>query len=102
MIKGIKATKELMEKYPFVYEFAVGVHPDEVGDLDEEVMTQIQALSRPYNCGGDKEIGLDYYWDKENRRARYTGSSVKWMWPVRRRRNYRFHTATGCCSRYFR
>lgn len=38
-VKGIKATKELMEKYPFVYG-AVGVHPDEVGDLDEEVMTR--------------------------------------------------------------
>lgn len=47
------------------------------------------------------EIGLDYYWDKETIRTRYTGSSVKWMWPVRRSCQLSF-TSRDAAKRYFR
>ena len=33
--KGAEDSVELAKKYPFVYA-AVGIHPDEVGELDEE------------------------------------------------------------------
>lgn len=55
---------ELAEKYPFVYA-AVGVHPDHVGELDEEKMEQLRAWSKHEKVKAIGEIGLDYYWDKE-------------------------------------
>lgn len=63
-VDGWSRTMELTEKYPFVYG-AVGVHPDDVGSLDEEKIEEMHLL-----CGKEKiaavgEIGLDYYWDKE-------------------------------------
>ena len=55
--------EKLTDRYPFVYG-AIGVHPDEVGELDEEKMVAVG------------EIGLDYYWDKENR-------DLQKMWFIR-------------------
>lgn len=65
-LDGVKRTVELAQKYPFVYG-AVGVHPDEVGALNEESFQWLRE-----QCGKEKivavgEIGLDYYWDKEDR-----------------------------------
>ena len=56
---------DLVQKYPFMYA-AVGIHPDEVGSLNEERFQQMKEL-----CGREKvvavgEIGLDYYWDNES------------------------------------
>lgn len=55
----------LAEKYPFVYA-AVGVHPDEVGELDEEKLEQLREWSKHPKVKAIGEIGLDYYWDKES------------------------------------
>lgn len=57
-------TVELMEKYPFVYG-AVGVHPDEVGALDETWILKMKELCKHEKTVAVGEIGLDYYWDKE-------------------------------------
>ncbi len=54
----------LTEKYPFVYG-AVGVHPDEVGELDEEKFLRMADLLDRDKIVAVGEIGLDYYWDKE-------------------------------------
>ena len=54
----------LAEKYPFVYA-AVGVHPDEVGELDEEQIALLKEWSEHPKVKAIGEIGLDYYWDKE-------------------------------------
>ena len=54
----------LAEKYPFVYA-AVGVHPDEVGELDEEKLLQLKRWTENPKVKAVGEIGLDYYWDKE-------------------------------------
>lgn len=64
-LASTQRTVELAEKYPFIYG-AAGVHPDEVGELNEENFEWLRK-----QCGKDKivavgEIGLDYYWDKEN------------------------------------
>ena len=59
-----KRSLELAEKYPFVYA-AVGVHPDEVGELDEEKLMQLKEWSMHPKVKAIGEIGLDYYWDKE-------------------------------------
>ena len=59
-----KRSVELAKKYPFVYA-AVGVHPDEVGELDEEKFSQLREWSKLEKVKAIGEIGLDYYWDKE-------------------------------------
>ena len=54
----------LARKYPFVYG-AMGLHPDEVGDLTDETFAEIaNALADPKILAVG-EIGLDYYWNKE-------------------------------------
>ena len=59
-----KRSIRLAEKYPFVYA-AVGVHPDEVGELDEEKFTKLREWTTHEKVKAVGEIGLDYYWDKE-------------------------------------
>ncbi len=54
----------LAEKYPFVYA-AIGVHPDEVGELNEEQIALLKEWSEHPRVKAIGEIGLDYYWDKE-------------------------------------
>ena len=54
----------LAEKYPFIYA-AVGVHPDEVGELDEEKFAKLREWTKHEKVKAVGEIGLDYYWDKE-------------------------------------
>lgn len=54
----------LAQKYPFVYA-AVGIHPDEVGALDEEKFSEMKELFREEKVVAVGEIGLDYYWDNE-------------------------------------
>lgn len=64
-LEGVKDTADLMERYPFVYG-AVGIHPDEVGSLTEEDMKWLRSLCDREKTVAVGEIGLDYYWDKEN------------------------------------
>ncbi len=56
---------DMARDYPFLYA-AVGVHPDEVGDLDEESFARMKALFTREKVVGVGEIGLDYYWEKES------------------------------------
>lgn len=56
----------LADTYSFIYG-AIGVHPDEVGQLNEEKFCQMEALLKRDKMLAVGEIGLDYYWDKEKR-----------------------------------
>ncbi len=56
---------ELAEKYPFIYA-AVGLHPDEVGDLNEERFAYLKMQCQKEKVVAVGEIGLDYYWDNES------------------------------------
>ena len=62
--RGVQASQELAEQYPYVYA-AVGVHPDEVGCLNEQRLLELYELCRRPKTVAVGEIGLDYYWDKE-------------------------------------
>lgn len=60
-LESCRITLQLMDKYPFVYG-AMGVHPGETGELDEESLAWLKE-----QCAADKvvavgEIGLDYHW----------------------------------------
>lgn len=57
-------TVKLMEKYRFIYG-AVGVHPDDVGSLNEAKIEEMKRICRHEKNVAVGEIGLDYYWDKE-------------------------------------
>ncbi|MBP3879099.1 MAG: TatD family hydrolase, partial [Lachnospiraceae bacterium] len=57
---------ELAGKYPFIYA-AIGLHPDEVGDLNEETLTKIREYLADEKTVAVGEIGLDYYWNRESR-----------------------------------
>lgn len=56
---------KLTEKYPFIYGM-IGVHPDEVGMLDEERFSEMEELLKRDKIVAVGEIGLDYYWDQES------------------------------------
>lgn len=55
----------MVQKYPFMYA-AVGIHPDEVGSLNEESFEAMKTLFSRDKVVAVGEIGLDYYWNKEN------------------------------------
>ena len=64
--ESLPKIRELTRRYPFVCG-ALGLHPDEVGDLTEETFAEIEeGLSDPKILAVG-EIGLDYYWNKEAR-----------------------------------
>ena len=64
-LEGCLSTIRLAEQYPFIYA-AVGVHPDEVGTLDEEKFSWLKEKLSHEKVVAVGEIGLDYYWDQES------------------------------------
>ena len=52
----------LAREYPFVYA-AVGIHPDEVGSLNEETFAQMKELFKEEKVVAVGEIGLDYHYE---------------------------------------
>ena len=63
--KSVTEVVGLAEKYPFVYA-AVGIHPDDVGDLNEERFAFLKSQCRKAKVVAVGEIGLDYYWDTQS------------------------------------
>lgn len=63
-LASTKETLAIAGQYPFVYA-AVGVHPSEIGDLNEETFAWLKEQTRQEKTVAVGEIGLDYYWDKE-------------------------------------
>ena len=61
---GFGGTLELIKAYPFVYG-AVGVHPDDAGIMTQDTLDEIRRLSHMEKMVAIGEIGLDYYWHKE-------------------------------------
>lgn len=64
-LQGCQNSIELAEKYPFIYA-AVGVHPDEVGNLTTETFSWLKEQCNHKKVVAIGEIGLDYYWDNES------------------------------------
>lgn len=64
-LKSVESTLALAQSWPFIYA-AVGVHPDEVGELNEESFSWLREQCRKPKVAAVGEIGLDYYWDREN------------------------------------
>ena len=60
-IETTKKALDLAHKYDFIYA-AVGVHPSEVEELDDNGLELLRQLSRDEKCVAIGEIGLDYHW----------------------------------------
>lgn len=59
-----KAALALAHKYPYIYA-AVGIHPE---NLDSNTpISEIEALAADSRCVAIGEIGLDYYWNSQNK-----------------------------------
>lgn len=63
-MRGAKESYKLMQKYDFIYG-AIGIHPDNVGELDDGQMECLEKMLEHKKAVAVGEIGLDYYWDKE-------------------------------------
>ncbi len=65
--EGCRMGVALAEQYDFIYA-AVGLHPDEVGDLTDEFLAWMRETARTNpRVVAIGEIGLDYHWDVEPR-----------------------------------
>lgn len=63
-LDSLTTTPALAHAYDFIYA-AVGLHPSDIGDLDENILNRIRELTADPKVVAIGEIGLDYYWDKE-------------------------------------
>lgn len=63
--RSCERVADMVQRYPFMYA-AVGVHPDHVGELDEESFARMKELYARDKVIAVGEIGLDYYWDNES------------------------------------
>ncbi|MBR3974581.1 MAG: TatD family hydrolase [Clostridia bacterium] len=61
-LSSAKKCIELSEKYPFIYT-ALGVHPHECSDAQNDELEQIEKLLSHNKCVAVGEIGLDYHYD---------------------------------------
>ena len=65
-IESCRKTVEMVEKYDYIYG-ALGIHPCEIANLTEEDYSWIrEEAARNDKIVAIGEIGLDYYWEKEN------------------------------------
>ncbi len=63
-MQSSRASVALAERYPGVYA-AVGVHPSDVGELDEAAVSGLKEMAAHPKVAAIGEIGLDYYWEKD-------------------------------------
>ena len=63
-VKSSRIAVEIAEKHPNCYA-AVGIHPSDVKKADKDAFEQIDELANNKKVIAIGEIGLDYYWDKE-------------------------------------
>ena len=74
-LESLENTRKLMEAYPFIYG-AFGLHPDEVGDLNEDVMARMRELCRMEKARSVR-LALTITGTRRIMRSRNTGSAVR-------------------------
>lgn len=65
-LESTKRSLELAKQYDFIYA-AVGVHPSDTGELNEENFAWLSKQCELPKVVAVGEIGLDYYWDEPQR-----------------------------------
>ena len=61
-----KASVELAHRYDFIYA-AIGTHPDDAPELSDAAIEMYRQMAADEKVKAIGEIGLDYYWHKEER-----------------------------------
>lgn len=75
-IDSSRASLALAEKYDFMYA-AIGVHPSDISCLTETTLTWLKEKTALPKVVAIGEIGLDYYWDKEEE---VQNAQRDWFW----------------------
>ena len=65
-LKSSREAIELANKYDFIYSIC-GISPNDLDDYNEENILEIKELAKSKKNVAIGEIGLDYYWNKENK-----------------------------------
>ncbi len=65
-ILSSKESIELTKKHAFIYA-AIGVHPESIDELSEEGILWLKEQAFESKVVAIGEIGLDYFWNKENK-----------------------------------
>lgn len=65
-LSSSKKALEIANKYEFMYSI-VGVSPNDIKDLPQNYIEQIKQMASDKKVVAIGEIGLDYYWNKENK-----------------------------------
>lgn len=65
-LSGSERSIELSREYDFIYA-AVGVHPDDAAEITQEGLAKLYEMTQNDKVVAIGEIGLDYYWNKENK-----------------------------------
>jgi len=71
-IESSQFAKEILEKYNFIY-YSCGISPNDLPQTEEELWKELEEIKKIARQKHKKlvaigEIGLDYYWNKENLR----------------------------------
>ena len=65
-LESSKKAIEIANQYEFMYA-TVGVSPNDIEDLKGNYIEDIEELAKSHKVVAIGEIGLDYYWNKENK-----------------------------------
>lgn len=65
-LESSKKAIEIANQYKFMYA-TVGVSPNDIEDLKGNYIEDIEELAKSHKVVAIGEIGLDYYWNKENK-----------------------------------
>ena len=63
---GSQRSVDLARRYDFIYA-AVGIHPDDANQVDDTGIAKLKDLCQNEKVVAIGEIGLDYYWNKDNK-----------------------------------
>lgn len=65
-LESSKKALEIAKNYDFMHTTA-GISPNDIDDFKEEYLKEIEEIAKNKKCVAIGEIGLDYYWNKDNK-----------------------------------
>ena len=65
-LESSKKALEIAKDYDFM-NVIVGISPNDIDELKKEDLKEIESLAKDNKVVAIGEIGLDYYWNKENK-----------------------------------